>query len=183
LGTGTFSQFEHCLRECLERERRQTGIASHITRHDYPCVSSARDYSYDPVSTSFSHHILNPPTTDHFTHYSPNSLATFTVNDIQYINVAMSKNGIPLFPYSRSYSDSYPSALPLSTTTIQSTYPSGQRIVGDVVSACRIVEDDPALRGGSRAVQNVWSAIQHHEPYSYTDHSRSHIPSRGPYNI
>jgi hypothetical protein len=120
---------------------------------------STRDYGYDP-------HIL---------HHSSSHLPTFTVNDIQYINVAFNKNGIPLLPYSRSYSDSYPSPLSYSTSTIQSTYPSGRYTGGEVVSACRIVEDDPALQGGSHAVKNVWSAIQHHYP-------SSNISPREPYS-
>jgi hypothetical protein len=188
LGTATFSQFEHCLRECLERERRMTGIASHITRHDIPGPISAHDYDYDydriPTSSLY-HDGLNPMTVHTFTDYPSRPTSTFSIDDVRYINVALSRNGIPLFPYYRSYDDSYPSSIPSPHTIIASPYPSGRHGFGEVVSACQVAEEDPAIvfnRSGIRAVQNVWNAIQNHGPFLHIDRSRS-ISPRGLYSI
>jgi hypothetical protein len=170
LGTGTFSQFEHCLHECLERERRQTGMTSQITRHEIPSNISARDYCYDQgLPPPSSHNILHSNSSTNFIDYSSRSAGMFTIDDIRHINVALSRNGISLFPYERPFAhNSYPSPVP-------SHYPNGRHSSGEVVSACRVVEEDPALlynRNGSQAVQNVWNAIQDHAPSSYTDYSR-----------
>jgi hypothetical protein len=183
LGTATFSQFEHCLRECLERERRQTGISSHITRQDIPAPTSALNYDYDPVSMP-SHHGLDPvsmpshqgldPVRVHqFIDYPSRPTATFVLDDIRQINVALSRSGISLFPYSESY---------FSPISVPHIYPNERHLTGEVVSACRVVDEDPAVissRNGSQAVQNVWNAIRNHRPFSYMSNVSS---SRGPYD-
>ncbi len=182
LGTGTFSQFEHCLRECLERERRQTGIESHIIRQDLPSSISAHDYGYDPVSATPSpYNGLNPTTVHQFIDYPSRPTASFSIDDIRHINVALSRSGISLFPYCPPYHDS-----DFSPISLPSTYPSGRHTTGEVVSACRVVEEDQAIissRNGIQAVQNVWNAIQNHRPFSSTDHSRSSVSPRGLYDF
>jgi hypothetical protein len=189
LGIGTFSQFEHCLRECLERERRQTGMASQIIRQDIPSSVPVHDYGYDsipiPPPASY-HHEFNPTTIHQFTDYPSRPTATFAIDDIRQINVALSRSGIPLFPYHRPYDDLYFSSIPSPNTIISDTYPYGRHTTGDVVSACRVVEEDPAIlfsRNRSQAVQNVWNAIQNHQSFSHIDHSRSSVSPRGPYDI
>ncbi|CAM2718812.1 unnamed protein product [Rotaria socialis] len=153
LGTGTFSQLEHCLRECLERERRQTGIASHITRHDFPSDASVHEYGYDSNLTSIPCG-LNPSYNYHLNDYPSRAAAEFSLDDIRYINVALSRNGIPLFPYERFYHQPYPSSVPtLSTTTaMHHQYSTGRSAMGEVVSACRLVEEDPAIINSRNAI-------------------------------
>lgn len=141
LGTGTFSQFEHCLHECLERERRHTGVASQITRHDVPPTVSVNDYGYNSGLATSSHPVLHSTSTHYSSDYPSRSMGMFTIDDIRHINVALSRSGIALFPYERPYfHDSYSSPAPMP-----SIYPSGRHTSGEVVSACRVVEEDPAL--------------------------------------
>jgi hypothetical protein len=169
LGIGTFSQFEHCLRECLERERRQTGITSQIIRQDIPTL----DYDYNSVSIP-SHHGLDPIRVHQFIDYPSRPTATFGIDDIRQINVALSRSGISLFPY---HNESY-----FSPISVPHIYPNERHQTGEVVSACRVVDEDPALlasQNGSRAVQNVWNAIRNHRPFSYMSNVSS---SRGPYD-
>jgi hypothetical protein len=172
LGIGTFSQFEHCLHECLERERRQTGITSQITREDIPASLSTLDYDYNSVSIP-SHHGLDPIRVHQFIDYPSRPTATFVLDDIRQINVALSRSGISLFPYSESY---------FSPISVPHIYPNERHLTGEVVSACRVVDEDPAVissRNGSQAVQNVWNAIRNHRPFSYMSNVSS---SRGPYD-
>jgi hypothetical protein len=190
LGTGTFSQFEHCLQECLDRERRQTGFSSHIVRHDMPPNISIHDSMSVPP-----HQVFQSSHDHHFIDYPSRSSGTFSLDDVRHINVALSRSGISLFPHHRPYydpyCDSYPSSSLLNTLR-HSPYPSsyggggGRRIIGEVVSACRLVEEDQPLmsnRHGTEAVHNVWNAIQHHQPFSHMDLSRSSVLHRGPYDI
>ncbi|CAF2080458.1 unnamed protein product [Rotaria magnacalcarata] len=153
LGTGTFSQLEHCLRECLEHERRQTGVASHITRHDFPPNASVHEYGYDSNLTSIPRE-GNPSYNYHLDDYPSRAAAEFSLDDIRYINVALSRNGIPLLPYERSYHQPYPSSVPtLSTTTaMYHQYPTGRYAMGEVVSACQLVEEDPAIINSRNAI-------------------------------
>ncbi|CAF1223167.1 unnamed protein product [Rotaria sordida] len=218
LGTNTFSQFEQCLRECLERERRRTGIASHITRHEIPPSApppapsfapppapsfapppvsqpntSVHDYGYDPVVTSSSSSLPRQEfyprsSSPYLSDYTSKSVPTFLLDDIRHINVALSRSGISLFPYERCCFEShrYPTSVSLPSTTIQSSYPTERRIIGEVVSACRLVEEDtPLLYNGHRnqAVQNVWNALQRHQPFSHINSSRSNVYPKGPYDI
>ncbi|UJR09263.1 hypothetical protein I4U23_013509 [Adineta vaga] len=145
LGTGTFSQFEHCLRECLERERRHTGIVSQITRQDVPSSTFTNEYDYDPCvpsSSSSSRPIPRSSSSHHYPDYPSRAVGTFTLDDIRHINIALSRNGISLFPYERSYCRDFD---PCSTSIPCTTYPNEQHRNGEVVSACRVVEEDPAL--------------------------------------
>ena len=189
LGIGTFSQFEHCLHECLERERRQIGIASHIIRHDIPPNISVYDYGYDPLPASPNHQLIKPSSGHPLIDYRSEAFSTFLLDDIRNINVALSKSGISLFPYQQPFRNASSSSIPVSfpsSAINHSYYPNERRIIGEVVSACRLVEEDSPLlydRHRSQAVQNVWNAIRHCEPFSYTDPSRSSVSPRGPYNI
>ncbi|CAF1168232.1 unnamed protein product [Adineta steineri] len=175
LGTGTFSQFEHCLRECLERERRQTGIASQIIRQDIPPTIPVNDYGYDPAvvtsSSSSCYPLPRSSSSSHFIDYPSRAMGSFTIDDIRHINVALSRNNISLFPYERPFCYN----VSPSFTSRPHTYPTERLRSGDVVSACRVVEDDPALlynRNGCEAVQNVWNSIRNHPSSSYIDDSR-----------
>ena len=172
MGIGTFSQFEHCLRECLERERRLTGMASQITREDIPMPLPIFEHDYNPVSIPYDHG-LDPVRVHQFTDYPSRPTATYSIDDIRQINVALSRSGIPLFPYHQPYHDSYFS--PISSTS--RFYPNERHASGAVVSACQVVEDDPAILSNNNrlgAVQNVWNAIQNLRPSS---------SFRGPYDI
>ncbi|CAF2642463.1 unnamed protein product [Rotaria sp. Silwood2] len=189
LGIGTFSQFEQCLRECLERERRQTGIASQITRHDIPPNMSVHDYGYDPaVASSHPPQEFYPSSNPYLIDYPSRSSPTLLLDDIRHINVALSKSGISLYPYERFSPESfcYPGSMSIPSRNIHSTYPTERRIIGEVVSACRFVEEDSELlynRHRNQAVQSVSNALQDHRPFSYIDDSMSSIYPRGPYDI
>lgn len=164
LGVGTFSQFEHCLRECLERERARTGIVSQITRQDFPPSSSAFDYGYNTFSMP-SYHELDPVRVHQFIDTPSQPTATYGLDDIRQINVALSRSGISLFPYYQTYDRPYFS--PIVPTRF---YPNERHMTGEVVSACRVVDEDPAVlasRNGSQAVQNVWNAIRNHRSFPY----------------
>ena len=159
LGVGTFSQFEHCLRECLERERARTGIVSQITRQDFPPSTSAFDYGYNTISMP-SYHELDPVRVHQFIDIPSQPTATYGLDDIRQINVALSRSGISLFPYHRTYDQPY-----FSPIVPPRFYPNERHMTGEVVSACRVVDEDPAIlasRNGSQAVQNVWNAIRNH---------------------
>lgn len=180
MGIGTFSQFENCLRECLERERRMTGMASHITRHDLPPNASVHDYGYDyvPSVPSYNNN-FNPATVHTFTDYPSRPLSSFAIDDVRYINAALSRRGIPLFPYHEAYDDSY-------YCSTSSAIPPPAHRTGEVVSACQVVEEDPAIMCSGdrlRAVQNVWNAIRNCPPLPHVDHSRSGVSSRGLYDF
>jgi hypothetical protein len=158
LGIGTFSQFEHCLRECLERERHQLGITSQIIRQDIPPFNY--DYDYNSASIP-SHHGLDPVRVHQFMDYPSRPIATYGLDDIRQINVALSRSGIPLFPH---HDSSY-----FSPISVPHIFPNERHVTGQVVSACRVVDEDPAViasRNGSQAVQNVWNAIRNHRPFS-----------------
>lgn len=174
LGIGTFSQFEHCLRECLERERSRTGIVSEITRQDYP--ASTFDYGYNAVSMP-SYHDLDPVRVHQFIDMPSQPTATYALDDIRQINVALSRSGISLFPYYRTSDEPY-----FSPIVAPRFYPNERHMTGAVVSACRVVDEDPAVlasRNGSHAVHNVWNAIRNHQPFSHM----STASFRGPYDI
>lgn len=185
LGIGTFSQFEHCLRECLERERRMTGVASHITRHDLPSNPYAHDFDYNSIPTpSPYYHGLTPSTVHQFADYPSRPLSSFAIDDIRNINVALSRSGIPLFPYYRSYHDSISSYPP--PPMCSGSYTNDRHSTGEVVSACRVVEEDPAImynRDRVQAVQNVWNAIRNYQPSSHIERSRSSVSPRGLYDF
>ena len=113
------------------------------------------------------------------------------LDDIRHINVALSKSGISLFPYERFQPPAYPAPMPLfSSSPFDPYYPvpsSGRRIIGEVVSACRLVEEEQPTwahhGGGSQAVQNVWRAIREHQPFSHTDPARPSVAFRDPYDV
>ena len=156
MGIGTFSQFEHCLRECLERERRQLGITSQIIRQDIP----PNEYDYNSASVPY-YHGLDPVRVHQFIDYPSQPTASFVLDDIRQINVALSRSGIPLFPHRDS---SY-----FSPISVPRIFPNERHVTGEVVSACRVVDEDPAViasRNGSQAVQNVWNAIRNHRSFS-----------------
>lgn len=164
LGVGTFSQFEHCLRECLERERARTGIISQITRQDYPASASSFDYGYN-ASSMLPYHNLDPVRVHQFIDIPSQPTATYALDDIRQINVALSRSGISLFPYHQTYDQPY-----FSPIVPPHFYPNERHMTGEVVSACRVVDEDPAVlasKNGSQAVQNVWNAIRNHRSFPY----------------
>ncbi|CAF0895467.1 unnamed protein product [Adineta ricciae] len=148
LGTGTFSQFEHCLRECLERERRRTGITSQITRQDIPSSINVNEYLYDPCISSSSavHPVLHSTISQYCPDYPSQACGIFTLDDIRHINVALSRSGISLYPYQRSFCHEPDPCV----TSIPCGYPNIPPRTGNVVSACRVVEDDLALLYNNR---------------------------------
>lgn len=174
LGTGTFSQFEHCLRECLERERRQTGVTSHITRHDIPPNISVNDFGYDatvvspPIARQGLHPSYSHSSMDYPSRYHPE----FSLDDIRCINVALSRQGVPLLPYDRPLCDRDSHTYSLTTvspvTTLRSNYSTGTCMPGEVVSACRLVEEDPAIlcgRNPNRTVQNAGNVMHNNRSF------------------
>ncbi|CAF1296066.1 unnamed protein product [Rotaria sp. Silwood1] len=188
LGIGTFSQLEQCLRECLERERRQIGITSQITRYDIPPNISVNDYGYSSAVASPPPQEFYPSSNPYLIDYPSRSTPTLLLDDIRHINVALSRSGISLFPYERFSPESfcYPESIPIPSTTIHSTHPTERRSFGEVVSACRFVEEDSELlydRNRYQAVQNVWNTPQNYPPFSNIDASMSNVYPRGPYDI
>lgn len=185
VGTATNPTYNRCVEECLERERSRTGLSS---QHPITSTVSALEFDhYDPIR-----HPSHSYRTDHMT--------TYTLDDIRNINVALSRSGIPLFPYERFASapfftpdpalnnliDSY-HPHPCSSSSISSSYPTGgRRIIGEVVSACRLVEEDPMMSSsfynGCQAVKNVWNALRQHQPFSSVIPERTTTVSfRDPY--
>lgn len=166
LGTATFSQFEHCLQECLERERRQTGVASQIIRQEIPAPLSVLDYGDGHVSASL-YYGQDPSRVHAFDDYPSRPTSSYALEDLRYINAALSHRGVSLFPYQQQY-DSYSSSSRFSPVSHSSRYRTG-----DVVSACQVADEDPAMlfsRNGPLAVQNVWSALRSSRsrgPYDY----------------
>ncbi|CAF1077701.1 unnamed protein product [Didymodactylos carnosus] len=183
LGTGTWSQFEHCLRECLSRERNYSGITSEIYRHDIPGVrgpdpvSLINDYSYDKSipydslrSSGYGYH-----------DYPIRPAGALNLEDIQGINAALSKSGISVFPhhhhpgyyYDHHHNDQYHfgSHEPVGLHSYGTNFPQPRhRVIGEIVSACRIVNEEPfgsyppSHADRVTAVQHVWNAIQNRLP-------------------
>ncbi len=167
LGTGTFSQLENCIRNCLSHNQPHTDYTNYTTKYDFPHKSLTRasvleDYSYDGIlspshhiSHSTSHHYIPYSTSDdhhhHHHHHSsthPKSAADLSLDEIRQVNDALAKYGIPILSH---HEHPYNKPLP----------------VGDIISACHQLLEDPVLRAqsqGTQAVQHVWDNLQHHSP-------------------
>ena len=155
LGMGTSSQLENCIRDCLSRRQPYVDSTEYTTRRSYPGKRLTRasifeDYSYDDI-LSPSYHLI--PSRSRYCHFDDHkkSAAELSLNEIRQINDALAKYGIPVF----SYSDQ------------SNSLPNRPRPIGDILSACRVLLEDPNLRShgeGSQAVQQAWNAISHSQP-------------------
>lgn len=124
--------------------------------------------------------------------YRSAHMPVYSLDDIRNINVALSRSGIPLFPYER-FSSLHFRPDPVLNSYFDSCYPyhydntstSGpRRIIGEVVSACRFVEEEPTFSpysSGTVAVQNVWNAIQEHQSFSSAIPPRPTVSFRDSY--
>ena len=183
-------QFQRCVQECLERERNRTGFSTQTSPQHFSPAVSAYDYDHDLYSGT-THRSIHSPGRPQVIDYGRQLAPTLLLDDIRHINLALSKSGISLFPYERFQQYGYPTMSPvLSSNTFNQYSPvpsSGRRIIGEVVSACRLVEEEqPAWmpnRGGSHAVENVWRAIQQHQPFTHMDSARPSVTFRDPYDI
>jgi hypothetical protein len=160
LGTGSFSQLEDCIRDCLSKNKSHTDATNYNTKHDYTYKSLTRasvleDYSYDGVLSPKYHVTIPIDTHDyhhhHHQHHSGDhkkNAAELSLEEIRQVNDALAKYGIPVFshpahPYNR------------------------QRPVGDVLSVCQQLLADNAHRpygDAQHAVQHVWDNLHYHSP-------------------
>ncbi|CAF1579386.1 unnamed protein product [Rotaria magnacalcarata] len=145
LGTGSYSQLVNCISSCLSQDRHDRNLTNHTTKSEYSSKSSKRasvleDYSYDGI-TSPNHHVA----------HRKKSAAELSLTEIRQVNDALAKYGIPVFSHqSNPYSPHHP-----------------QRNIGDILSACRLLVENPNLApnpNGRVAVQHVWESIRHHLP-------------------
>jgi hypothetical protein len=158
LGTGTFSELEDCIRDCLSKNKSHVDLTNYNTKHDYKYKSLTRasvleDYSYDGVLTP-KYHISIPvdthPHHHHHHHLSDHKkhAAELSLEEIRQVNDALAKYGIPVFSYpAQPYNREHP--------------------VGDVISVCKQLLADHAHRpygDAQHAVQHVWDNLQHHSP-------------------
>ncbi|CAF3406739.1 unnamed protein product [Rotaria socialis] len=161
LGTGSYSQLENCIRSCLLQDPHHKNLANHTTKYEYSSKSSKRasvleDYSYDGIvspnhhaahSHSYSHHHYNDR---HFDHRKK-SAAELSLAEIRQVNDALAKYGIPVFSHQPNPYTPHPP----------------QRNISDILSACRLLVENPNLAphpNEHAAVQHVWDSIQHQPP-------------------
>ncbi|UJR36916.1 hypothetical protein I4U23_029628 [Adineta vaga] len=174
LGSGTFFDLENCIHDCLSKNRCHTDLTHRSSKYDDPCKSLTRasvleDYSYDGILEP-KHHISHLShshyhdydychnRSDH--HYSDHHqrhhgdyrkhAADLSLEEIRQVNDSLAKYGIPVFSHHENPHN--PHHKPHS--------------VGEIVSACRLLLNEPRLEGlhhnGHQAVQHVWDAIHNH---------------------
>ena len=139
-GTTTNPHFQTCVQECLERERNRSGLPMHTTHHDTQPTVSFDDYS------ALGPNYQTSTGTSHYFNSQSHSSPILLLDDLRHINVALARGGISLFPYERFYPASYyPSTPVIDTVNLVPSYRSSspvQRYIGDVVSACRVADED-----------------------------------------
>jgi hypothetical protein len=186
LGTGSFTQLEACIQCCLSHNKYHTDSIHRTTKYDHSHKSLTRasvleDYSYEGITSPKHHHHYSDDhhhysndhhhySNDHhhpysdYHHHSDNhkrSAALLSLNEIRQVNDALAKYGIPVFSGHDHHYDMY----------------NKPRPVGDIISACQLILQDPtlaSLRTGPPAVQHVWDALQHSQP-NQQNHAVQHV--------
>jgi hypothetical protein len=162
LGTGSFSQLEDCIRNCLSHSQSHTDYTNHHIKHDFPQKSLTRasvleDYSYDGIIAP-NHHITHSASShDHHHHHQHHfsqhtkHAAELSLDEIRQVNDALAKYGIPILSHHEHPDHLY----------------NKPRPVGDIISACQQLLADPLLRSqrdGLHAVQHAWDNLHYHSP-------------------
>lgn len=195
LGSGSFSDIENCIGNYLSPKKSYRDYTILNSKYDcYPLKSLTRasvleDYNYDGIlspkyyrtsshkdyyhydgilspsryrtSSRRSYHydgILSPTycitssrRSHHYYDHHTKSAAELSLDEIRQVNDSLAKYGIPVFTHHEQHPNPY--------------YPP--RSVGDLVSACRTLMEDPRLatyNSGNQAVHHAWDAIQHYQP-------------------
>jgi len=175
LGSGTSSDLEDCIRNCLARNKPHPDYTYHTTKYSSPYKSLTRasvleDYSYDGISSldRHLHHSISDYDHDHHIPHSSNGhhhpysdhhhshdhrihASELSLDEIRQVNDALTKYGVPVFSHPEHPSSLY----------------NRPRPVGDIISACQQLLADPVLRSqrdGTHAVQHVWDNLHYHSP-------------------
>jgi hypothetical protein len=202
LGTGTFTQLEDCIRNCLARNKQHIDITHHSTKYDFPHHSSKydfphksltrasvlEDYSYEGI-TAPKHHITH---SDHDHHYSDHHHHYSDHHDHHYSD------------HHHHHSDHHTkSAASLSLEEIRQVNDALARYgipvfsghdhhydmynkpqpIGELLSACQRLMQDPTIASlgtGPQAVQHVWDNLQHHQPNYAVQHVWDHLQHQQP---
>ena len=185
LGSGSYSQLEDCIKDCLARDRRHPPQRNHsVTRHYSPSRSLTRasvleDYSYDgiiapnhhyvPRSRSRYHDLDYHHHNYHHHHHQPHhtrSPVDLSLTEIRHVNDALAKYGIAVFSHEDHHHHGH----------------RRNHSVGNIISACQLLIHDPALAAytnGSSAVRNAWDHAAHAQVPPYPGGYGS-PPAQGP---
>lgn len=136
--TPTSWQYKKCVQECLEREKRRLAEASNTNFEGDPMNQNRQknNFPQDDRQHTFSQttriHSSVPPVNP-----------VLDLNDIRYINVALSRSGIPLFPYENGkWCSAYPARPSVVERTFHPIATPHTQTTRDVVSACRIADEE-----------------------------------------
>lgn len=163
LGSGTFSQLEDCICNCLARDKYCRETTYRSRKYDYSSKSLIRaslldDYSYDGVISPDCH--VSHSRNSHHYENRKRAAGELSLSEIRQVNDALAKHGISVFSSQPNpYNPHYP-----------------QRNVNDIISACRLLIEDPAIAGLNNrhtAVSHAWDAARFSPA--------SHQPSPGGY--
>ena len=152
LGVGTYSQLEDCIREhmVINRHRNYRSVSSpkyYSRSKSLTKASVLEDYSYDGILSPTSHHHYR--STYHHEPYlnRHKSAANLSLKEIRQINDALARQGISVFSHHEHQ---------------HSAVPGHPHSVGEIISACKLLIEDPTLaayRQPTSAVRHVWDHI------------------------
>lgn len=188
LGTGSFLRLEDCIQDCLSRDKPCIDLTRASASYSYspiclPRVSMLQDYCYDGILSPSCHVVCPSSCCCCHTRDQRKSASELCLSDLRQVNDTLSKYGISV--HSHNEHDSNPYNRP--------------RPIGDILSACQLLMNDPTLalyRRPDQAVQHVWDAMRYSQPYTnYTNvpgyaspavrSVASHLfnpPNQAPYN-
>jgi hypothetical protein len=189
MGTGTFTQLENCISNCLSRNQSHTDITSHFTRPNFGHKSLTRasvleDYSYEgisapkyqePLSSSSHHHYSDHHHSDHH-HYADyhHSDHHYSDHHHHHHHADHRKAAAELsLPELREVNDALAQyGIPVFSHHANPHTPHHQpHSAAEIVSACRLLMNEPRLgldRDGNHAVQHVWDAVHNYQPPTNT---------------